>query len=64
MKPFTKQIKASYPESSTSPLVEVNYFQSEEMFIIINENNEFLTVSQCNVSALIAMLQSVNSGVQ
>lgn len=64
MKNFTKRVRACYPSDSISPLVEVNYFQPDELFIITNEKNELLEISQCNVPALIAMLQSINNGIQ
>lgn len=56
---ISKQVKASYPNNVASPLVEVNYYKADELLIIINEKNEILEVSECNVPALIAMLQSV-----
>lgn len=59
MRRISKQVKASYPNNAASPLVEVNYYKSDELLIIINEENEILEVSERNVPALIAMLQSV-----
>lgn len=64
MENFTKIVRTRYPGDSIPPLIEVNYSESDELFIIINEKNETLEVSQCNIPALISMLQSISSGIK
>ena len=64
METIRKEIKMSYPSDRINPLVEVGYYKSDEIFIILNESREMLVVNQQNIPALIAMLQSINSGLK